>query len=88
MRNVAARRTRKQKENPHRPFLYSWNQDSAKVNKNEPVEAHVKRESKIEAKMDNALITAKKDIVKSLLLASLILSLEVVIYLGWNKLMP
>lgn len=69
------RRTRKQKESAHRPFAVSW----------EPEKAHVKRESKIEPEAKIALTTTKRDILKSLLLASLILGMELVLYLGWPR---
>ena len=68
-----SRRTRKQKEHAHHPFTVTW----------EPNQAHVKRETKIEPEAKLALTTAKRDIIKSLLLASLILGMEVVIYLAW-----
>ncbi len=57
---------------PHYPFLYSWNTS----------EAHVKRKAKIEAKSELAQISVKKDIVRSLILISFILILELVIYLA------
>ncbi|MEK7550689.1 MAG: hypothetical protein AAB535_02800 [Patescibacteria group bacterium] len=56
--------------------LYSWRP-------NDQAKARVKRESKIEAKVDYPEDTAKKDIIRSILLASLILCLEIVIYLAW-----
>ncbi len=74
--SMSKKRTREQKENPHHN-LYSWAP-------NHVLQASVKRESKIEAKTDSALLTAKKDIVRSLLLASLILGMEVVLYLAWK----
>lgn len=78
--SMSKKRTRDQKENA-RHSLYSWTP-------NHHLEARVKRESKIEAKIDYPKDTAKKDIIRSLIIASLILSLEAVIYLGWIKLMP
>jgi hypothetical protein len=57
---------------------FSWKQNQARVN----------RETKIAPEADLALTTAKKDILKSLVLASLILGIEVVLYLGWNRIMP
>ena len=70
------RRTRKQKESVHHPFAVSW----------EPERARVKRETKIDPEAKIALTTAKRDILKSLILASLILGMEVVLYLGWSRL--
>jgi len=88
---VAIQRTRKNKENPHYNFLYSW----------APSEAHVKRESlltdkaipvrlsaskraEIQAKEDS-MTRIKKDIIKSLILVSFILITELVVYLAWSK---
>jgi hypothetical protein len=68
------RRTRKQKVNAHHPLMFTW----------KPDQPHVKRESKIESEAELALTTAKKDILKSLIFASLILGSEVVIYLAWK----
>lgn len=78
---MAVKRTRKNKENPHYQFLYSWDQKSVP-------QAHVNREHKIEEKTELALPSAKKGIVRSLIIASLILSLELVLYLGRNYIMP
>lgn len=91
---MAIQRTRKEKENPHYSFLYSW----------KPTEPHVKREKKFSQnasvsmpenpKMANKAESQakepqarniKKDIVRSLIVISLILALEVVVYLAWNK---
>lgn len=84
-------RTRKNKENPHYNFLYSW----------QPSEAHVKRETILPDKVsftklsaskkaeilakEDSMIRIKKDIIKSLILVSLILISEVVVYLAWSK---
>jgi hypothetical protein len=78
---MAGKKRRKNKVNPHHQFLYSWDQKPASG-------ARVKREAKIEAKRELALPSAKKDIVRSLIIASLILSLELVLYLGRNRIMP
>jgi hypothetical protein len=89
--SVAVHRTRKNKENPHYSFLYSWT----------PTEAGVKRESNlvkdvqaprpsaskkadIQAK-DNSTKRIKKDIIRSLSLVSFMLILELVVYLARNK---
>ena len=91
---MAVQRTRKNKENPHYNFLYSWT----------PSEARVKRESdskqiplvrksaqpkraEIQAK-DEATPRIKKDIIRSLILVSFMLALEVVVYLAWKRYMP
>lgn len=54
--------------------MYSWSQES-------PPKPRVKREDKFEAKDDLAVSAAKRDIIKSLMMTSLVLSLIVVIYL-------
>ena len=88
---VAITRTRKNKENPHYNFLYSWT----------PSEPHVKRESNLEDKKISVKLSAskkaaelakedsearvKKDILKSLILVSFVLIAEVVVYLARNK---
>jgi hypothetical protein len=66
---------RKEKENPNYGFLVSW----------APSEARVKRERKIEPEANYAQISVKKDIVRSLILVSLILAIELVVYLAWKK---
>lgn len=84
-------RTRKNKEHPHYNFLYSW----------APSEARVKRESQLNDKAitlkpsasKKAEIQAKeetqsrikKDLIKSLVLVSFMIILELVVYLAWSK---
>jgi len=84
-------RTRKNKENPHYNFLYSWT----------PSEPHVKRELNLDDKKISVKLSAskkadiqakedsegriKKDIIKSLILVSFVLIAEVVVYLARNK---
>ena len=84
-------RTRKNKENPHYNFLYSWT----------PPEAHVKGESALSEKAmatthgqpkranllakDGETPRIKKDILRSILLVSFILILEVVVYLALHR---
>lgn len=88
---MAITRTRKDKENPHYNFLYSWT----------PTEPRVKGESGSGTKVNLSKLPAskkadilakeaseariKKDIVKSLILVGLVITLEVVVYLAWNK---
>ncbi len=72
---MAVHRTRKNKENPNYGFLVSWT----------PGEARVKRERKIEREPKLAQISVKKDIVRSLILISLVLILELVVYLAWSR---
>lgn len=94
---MSKRRTRVEKENVHYPFLISWQGST----KNKAPEARVKRESEnrtspeihearhpksaeILAKDEENTII-KKDIIKSLLTTSLILILELVVYLAWKR---
>jgi len=88
---MAEHRSRKNKVAPHYGFLVSW----------QPTQSTVKGESKISLDsknsqgkhIKNADILAqelntrsiKKDIIKSLILVSLILCAELVIYLAWSK---
>lgn len=88
------RRTRKQKETARHPFTIHWEP------KKKDFEANVKRQfqdcpkhsgskTNLEKKSENTqemanLALIKKDIVKSLVLAALILASEVVIYFLWS----
>ncbi len=88
---MAVHRTRKNKENPHYNFSYSW----------QPSEPHVKGESNLPEKTfkagqsytkranllakDDSLPRIKKDIIKSLVIVSFILILEVVVYLALHR---
>lgn len=91
---MAKRRTRKQKEKVKHQFKVSWKPE-AKSASSEPV---VKGQTEVDKKtkkhknikrrkayykdsFDN-LGTIKRDLVKSLIIASLILALEVVLYLA------
>jgi hypothetical protein len=91
---MAEIRTRKNKENPHYGFLVSWqpkDHSQARV-KREPnsekirlpaTHTHGKR---AESLAQGSLATGtKKSIVRSLILVGLILILELVVYLAWNK---
>jgi hypothetical protein len=94
---MAIERTRKSKENPHYGFLVSWQPK-------EGSQAHVKRESNSANKLSSATLTHskraeslaqddpatgnKKNIYRSLILVGLILILELVVYLAWNKFIP
>jgi len=90
-------RTRKNRDNPHYGFLVSWDPDRSKI-------ASVKGETKIKAsgvtatarhgKRADSLAQAeatsyvKRDLIRSLIVISLVLILELVIYLAWNRFMP
>jgi hypothetical protein len=91
MLSMAIKRTRENKEHPHYGFLVSW----------EPNQAHVKRESKSgqdakpteasepkRAKRSDKVVDVrgvKKDIIRSLIVVGIVLTLEVVVYLAWNR---
>lgn len=93
---MAVTRTRKNKKSPHYGFLVSWDQNSSKI-------ASVKGETKIDkisssassrhGKRADSLAQAeantyvKKDLIRSLIIISLILILELVVYLAWNRFM-
>ena len=79
------------RKKPHYPFLYSWDKQSlakSEFGEKPTSRAHVNRERKIELKSDYAISSVKKGITSSLIIASLILSLELVLYLGRNRIMP
>jgi hypothetical protein len=91
---MATVRTRKNKENPHYNFLISWQPK-------DPSQARVKGESnsdkvsspttfrhskKAESSAQDASGSRiKKDLVRSLITIGLVIILELVIYLAWNK---
>jgi hypothetical protein len=88
---VAITRTRKNKENPHYNFLYSWTPhephvkgESDLVNKEVAVKLTASKRADIQAKEDS-MVRIKKDIIKSLILVSLVITLELVVYLAWNR---
>jgi len=91
---VTKRRTKKQKKNPKHPFLVSWEGSSANLSH----ESTVKGQNKTPAKANSTksgesknayllekganLASVRHDIIKSLIITSFILGLEVVIYLS------
>ncbi|MGA3291794.1 MAG: hypothetical protein ABSC49_01455 [Candidatus Microgenomates bacterium] len=93
---MAIERTRKNKENPHYGFLVSWQPK-------EPSGTHVKGESRSDKisspatvrhekkaeylAQDGSASKTRKNILRSLILISFILFLELVIYLAWSKFM-
>lgn len=94
---MAKRRTRKQKESAKRWFEAPVIQESGKVSFEPAVKGQFKKEQKI-AKVEKlrkeipeytakvgSLSSIKREIVKSLVFASLILGIEVVIYLAWIR---
>lgn len=94
---MSRKRTRERKENIHYPFLVSWQESSKKDSSQASVKGESKNarlsESQIVAnpkRADNQANWAefefiKKDIVKSLITTSLVLILEVVVYLAWKR---
>jgi hypothetical protein len=92
--DVAIHRTRKDKENPHYGFLVSWQP-------NDRSQARVKGESSsvkisesattrhgekaVSMAQGTVALGTKKSIIRSLILISFILILELVVYLAWNK---
>lgn len=91
---MATHRTRREKENPRYNFLYSWTPSEARVNRESKSAAGAQtpkivasKRAEIQAK-DEANERIKKDIIKSLILISFILALEVVVYLAWKKFFP
>ena len=94
---MAKRRTRKQKEKAKHQFTLSWHLEPKKASSKADVKGQFGKGTKLKklqkSKIENAKFTAKldslasirRDILKSLLLASLILSLEVMIYLAWSR---
>lgn len=94
---MARRRTRKQKERAKHNLAFSW-KPTTEIQDEKPrvkgqfnFEASTtsreasKDKNAIDLAKDSSLSLIKRDIVKSLILASLILALEVMVYLAWNK---
>lgn len=94
MLSMAEQRTRKQKETVHYPFLVSWqpNEGSqARVNRelnsisySKPKKLTASKRAEELAK-EGESVRIKKDIIRSVILVSFILVVEVVVYLAWKK---
>ena len=92
---MSKKRTKKQKQNTKYTFAYKIVNEAKNINFEPTVKGQIKNAikhtSKIIKQQKNAEPTAKdkyrsyirKDITKSLIIVSLILALEVVIYLAW-----
>jgi hypothetical protein len=87
-------RTRKNKENPHYGFLISWDPNQEKKGRvkgeteiaQKSISASYRHKKNAESlAQDEVGALAKKGIVRSLILISLILILELVVYLAWIK---
>ena len=97
---MAKRRTRKDKESAHHQFLYSWQNEPKKVSAEANVKSQFKnvpeaknssaipvipvKRAKIMAQVYD-LASIKRNILRSLIMASLILGIELVVYLAWNR---
>lgn len=94
---MSKKRTRKNKEKARHQFLVSWSPATNKASNNSSVNRQLgTRVSKLtKAKsivknanlsdQDESLGRAKKEIIRSLILSSLILAGEVVLYLAWSR---
>jgi len=86
---MAKRRTKKEKEKAKHAFNLSWAPSEAGVKgqfnfePKRPRAGLQHKESALSLAKDGSLASIKKDIVKSLIIVSLILALELVIYLAW-----
>ena len=88
---MAEHRSRKNKENPHYGFLYSWTPPQARVkgesNQGKINSSTMPRHNKKAVYMAQgaSASSTKKGIIRSLFTIGFILILELVIYLAWNK---
>lgn len=94
---MAKRRTRKQKISAQHKFSISWSPEAqkdktepnvkgqiTKTTKSKPIKAGKAKSAKSSAK-DRDLVKIKRDIIKSLIFAGIILGTEIVIYLAWTR---
>lgn len=93
---MAKHKTRKQKISPHHPFVLTWKNKSQtgsskpdvkrqSKNSNSNLSTNMSKSKNAElSAQDESLAINKKGILKSILLASLIFAIELVIYLIWN----
>lgn len=84
-------RTREHKENPHYGFLVSWTPSQARVkgelksdNKEMTYKAKEIKRADLLAQDDNGKLI-KKSILKSIIIVSFILILELVVYFAWSR---
>jgi len=88
---MTSHRTKKDKISPHYNFLVSWKPEHSAVNREQITTKNKSTNSNTYKKKAEYLAQAglnlnyKKRILKCLLLVSLMLILELVIYLGWKK---
>ncbi len=88
-------RTRKEKETPNYSFLVSWKPDP-QSSPGSPVKGQFKTHARAESSeakglknaksldKNDVFVFTKRDLVKSLVLASLVIALELMIYLAWK----
>lgn len=93
---MAKRKTRTQKENIKHPFLISWDESSEKQKTPTSVKGQNKRseaeiihsgtttKNAVRLDKDGNLSTVRRDVVRSLIVTSLIIGMEVVIYFAWR----
>ena len=93
---MAKKRTRKQKEKPKHSFAKGYQVSLGKDVFEPTVKSQFKTKKKsrhdqppasnkaTESAKNGNIVEVKKELIKSLLLASLILGIEVVIYLAWS----
>jgi HEAT repeat protein len=92
---MSKRRTRKEKEKAKHPFTYNWENTPEKAFSEPRVKRQIKNQvqpnSNKMSHSENAMLSAKdaslasikRNIRKSIIIASLILIVELVIYLAW-----
>jgi len=95
IRKMAIRRTREDKINARHQFLYSWSDKATESQFEHNVKRQLKTELGVDSKdsetsknvnilaQNGTLASIKRDLLKSLFLACLILGIEVVLYLAW-----
>lgn len=91
---MAIQRTRKDKENPHYGFLVSWQPKTsfqARVKREQDFDLKPEKLASRHAKRAESLAqeglasNTKSSIIRSLILVSFILILELVVYLAWKR---
>lgn len=86
---MGKRRTRKQKETARHRFTLVANKPNVKRQNNIGLLPEIKPDQIVKKAESMTQVansgTVKRDILKSLILASLILSLEIMLYLVWNR---
>lgn len=88
---MAIRRTRKTKQTVNYGFLYSWDNSKSNVKRDLERNREVNNSKAIYKKsadilaQDRTTVNVKADIIKSLIIISLIIVLEAVVYLAWSS---